>query len=67
MKIKKTLLGYFTISDVAQVLSVSVPTIHRWVRQDKLLPAPTKTIGTGRREYYDAEDVRQIKEIVANW
>ena len=67
MKIKRVLLGYFTISDLAEVLNVSVPTVHRWVRLEKLLPAPTKTIGAGRREYYDADDLRQIKKIVAKW
>ena len=67
MRLKRVLFGYFTISDIAETIGKSVPTVHRWVRQDKVLPPPTKIIGAGRREYYDAEDVRQIKEMVANW
>lgn len=53
--------GYLTVTDATQVLGVSLRTLRRYLRDNKLVPA-YKVPGT-EKIYFNAKDVFELRKM----
>lgn len=57
--------GFFSVQDAAETVGVKYTTFFHWV-QTEIVPAPSHTIGGGKRKYYSTEEMKQLRKLLHN-
>jgi DNA-binding transcriptional MerR regulator len=55
----------YSTFEVARLLGVTSATLHRWIRERRVVAPPVQTLGKMRIRFWSKEDIQRVKDYKA--